>query len=185
MKDKTDDQLVDLIKENNKEAFKELFSRYESILLNYLSRFFYQSEIRDEIFQETILTMISKIHFYEARNDLQNSFKSWLFRIATNKAIDFKRKNKPKEIMLTENFEISLENQFINAEEIKLLREAISQLPKMQSIILTLRVIDNMSLKEISVICSINVNAVKQALYKARKNLMLNFIDIGGEYGAS
>lgn len=175
MNKKTDDQLVKLIKQNNKEAFRELFTRYESILLNYLSRFFSQAEIRDEIFQETIITLIEKIHFYSKRDDLQNSFKSWLFRIATNKAIDYKRKNKVKEIQLTEEWGLSLEHLLIEKEQVERFRSALQKLPKQQSIVLSLRVIDNMSLKEIALVCSLNINAVKQALYKARKNLMLNF----------
>lgn len=175
MKEKTDDQLVDLIKKNNKDAFRELFTRYESILLNYLSRFFAQAEIRDEIFQETIITLIEKIHFYSKREDLANSFKSWLFRIATNKAIDYKRKNKVKEIQVSEELGLSLESLLIEKEQIERFRAALKKLPKQQSIVLSLRVIDNMALKEISVVCSLNINAVKQALYKARKNLMLNF----------
>lgn len=175
MEDKSDDQLVELIQKNNKEAFRELFSRYESILLSYLSRFFSQAEIRDEIFQETIITLIEKIHFYSPRVDLQNSFKSWLLRIATNKSIDYKRKNKTKEIQVSEELGMSLEHLLIEKEQVERFRAALQKLPKQQSIVLSLRVIDNMSLKEISIICSLNINAVKQALYKARKNLMLNF----------
>ena len=73
-----------------REAFEEIVHRYERELYNYLYRYLGNSANAEDIFQKTFLTVLEECDKFEADRE----FRPWLYRIATNKAIDHLRKAK-------------------------------------------------------------------------------------------
>jgi RNA polymerase sigma-70 factor (ECF subfamily) len=70
------------------EAFEELVSQYKDSLYAFLRRFLNQSDLVDDVFQETLLQLyLSRDTF-----DLSRPFRPWLFAIAANKAKDALRR---------------------------------------------------------------------------------------------
>ena len=72
----------------DKDAFAELIKRYERPLRYFINRLLDNSELTEDIFQDTWLTVISRI--YSLREI--DSFPAWLYRIARNKVYQQHRK---------------------------------------------------------------------------------------------
>lgn len=163
-------ELIEDLKNGDKEAFSALYSIFESSLINHLYHMLGSHEKAEEIFQESMLKMIRKIDYYEHRPELKNSFKSWLFRLATNTAIDEIRKNKMNAFEIKEDDAIYFDpHEEINTS--KRINELISGLPSVQKTFLNLKLNEDLSHLEIATICGCHINTVKQGLFRARKSL--------------
>jgi RNA polymerase sigma-70 factor (ECF subfamily) len=73
-----------------REAFEEIVRRYERELYNYLYRYLGNAANAEDVFQKTFLAVLEGCDKFEAGR----SFRPWLYRIATNQAIDSQRKAK-------------------------------------------------------------------------------------------
>lgn len=58
----SEENLLDLIKNNQNEAFKFLFQKYYSRLLGYAIRFVQEKEIAEDIIQEVFISFWEKRH---------------------------------------------------------------------------------------------------------------------------
>jgi RNA polymerase sigma-70 factor (ECF subfamily) len=162
---------IQKLKLGDEEAFAYLYAQFESPLVNHLYKMLGRVEKAEEVFQEVMMTMIKKINFYEHRAELQNSFKAWIFRIATNHAIDELRRSKRKRIEFKEEFTADIAEDVIENDLSEKLGDLIMSLPVIQRTFLNLKVKEDLSHLEIATICGCNVNAVKQGLFRARKSL--------------
>ena len=83
----------------DKDAFAELIERYQAPLRYFISRLLENTQMTEDIFQDTWLTVIGRIH------SLKNidTFSTWLYRIARNKVYQQLRRKK-KLSKLDENF---------------------------------------------------------------------------------
>jgi RNA polymerase sigma factor (sigma-70 family) len=162
------------IRDGDEESFTFIYELYEKPLYNHLVKMLGSVSLAEEIFQEVMVSIIEKIDTYSHRNDLQNSFKAWAFRIATNLAIDEIRKNKRSSI-LQEDVQNIQGNDLSYNMEVKDTKERIhfhiQKLPLIQRTFLNLKINEQMTMKEIAVICKCEVNAVKQGLFRARKSM--------------
>lgn len=76
------------------EAFKELWERYYTAIKSYLRLLVKNKLFAEDIASDTFLKAFTKLELYNPRY----SFSAWIYRIATNTAIDFYRKDKKMEI---------------------------------------------------------------------------------------
>ena len=85
----SDEQLLLRYRTGREERiFAELVRRYEGELFSYLRRFVGSAEMAEDAFQATFL----QLHLKCDQFDMEKRLKPWLYMIATNKAIDSKRK---------------------------------------------------------------------------------------------
>jgi len=73
-----------------RETFDELVHRYERELYNYLYRHLGNSANAEDVFQKTFLTVLKSCDKFDA----SRKFRPWLYKIATNEAINCQRKSK-------------------------------------------------------------------------------------------
>ena len=74
----------------DREVFALLVRRYETELYNYLRRYLANAEMAEDVFQATFLQVHLKCdQFEEGRK-----FRPWLYTVATNQAIDARRRSK-------------------------------------------------------------------------------------------
>ena len=90
----TDKSLIDAHVKGDPKAFGELVRRYGDGLLGYLTRMSRNRHEAEDLFQETFKRVHEKAHTFRG-----GQFKSWLFRIATNAAIDGMRRGKGKRMV--------------------------------------------------------------------------------------
>ncbi len=80
------------VERQDRSAFETLVRRYQHEIYNYLRRYLGDDTQAEDAFQLTFVRVYEKAaHF-----DLNRRFRPWLYSVATNQAIDLKRKNKRK-----------------------------------------------------------------------------------------
>lgn len=89
--EKTDEELILEYLAGNEESFKNLITRYSKPLYFFAYRMTGKSELSEDILQEVCLKIWKKISQYKIGS---GTFKSWVFTIARNTAIDQLRKKK-------------------------------------------------------------------------------------------
>ncbi|MFM7208040.1 MAG: RNA polymerase sigma factor [Planctomycetaceae bacterium] len=87
---RTDEELIRRISaHDDDQAFETLVHRYEHELYGYLRRYLGDADLAEDVFQATFLRIHQKSdHFVEG-----NRFRPWLYAVATNQAIDARRRN--------------------------------------------------------------------------------------------
>jgi len=88
--DKTDQQLVLEYLNGNNDSFEKILNRYLKPVFNFIYRFSGGITETEDLTQETFF----KAWKYLKKFDPEENFKTWLFTIARNTAIDFLRKKK-------------------------------------------------------------------------------------------
>jgi len=76
------------------EAFKELWERYYTAIKSYLRLLVKNKLYAEDIVSDTFLKVFAKLELYNPKYN----FSAWIYRIATNTAIDFYRKDKKMDI---------------------------------------------------------------------------------------
>lgn len=117
--------------------------------------------------------------------DMDRKFSTWLFRIATNVAIDRLRKKKPDfyledkvkgtegltyESQLAADQELP-EDQVVNLEMQEWIQSEINQLPLKYRSAVILKYMEDLSLKEISEILDMPISTVKTRIHRGREAL--------------
>ena len=184
----TDEELLLAYRaEEDRDAFEELVKRYERELYNYLRHYLGDAEMAEDVFQTTFFLIHQKRELYEEGR----AFRPWLYRIATNQAIDAKRRNK-------RHTAISLDAQMQNDESTWNLyaaqlsseetdpsetaldmerghqvREAVEQLPETLRQVLYLVYFQGMKYREAAETLGIPFGTIKSRLNTAIKKLQL------------
>ena len=91
MFEKSDEQLIAKALQGNTQAWVNLLKRYEKTLYNYGIRMTGKREDALDLMQEVFISVYRNLASYHN----EGSFKSWLFRIAHYRCIEFYRRKKP------------------------------------------------------------------------------------------
>src|SRR5438067_7094687 len=91
----SDEELLKRFREGETPAFGLLLRRYEGELYGYLRRYLGDSELAEDVFQNTFLQLYTKIHQYETGRPVR----PWLYAIATNQAIDALRRQNRHQVL--------------------------------------------------------------------------------------
>ncbi|WP_285395247.1 RNA polymerase sigma factor [Lysinibacillus sp. fls2-241-R2A-57] len=102
----------------------------------------------------------------------ENNIRPWFFRVSLNQYIDLKRKKEQKNIYITEEIYSKLQHTdynfetLLNKDEIFYL---LKDIKKEYKEIFFLKYYYDLSYEEIAILLDIQVDSVKQKLYRARK----------------
>ncbi|KKQ79764.1 MAG: RNA polymerase sigma factor SigW [Candidatus Moranbacteria bacterium GW2011_GWD2_38_7] len=89
--DLSDSELIKVIHTQNREAYKELFARYQKKLFTYIFHLVGNKDETEDILQSVFQKTFKNIEHF----DTSRKFSSWIYRIAHNEAVNFlKRRSK-------------------------------------------------------------------------------------------
>jgi len=170
-----EEELLERARNGDDKAFSLLIENYEKYVYNVILRIVEEKEEAKDIAQETFIKAYMNIKTF--RKD--SSFKTWIYRIAVNTAMDYLRRKVRSKIDLVTTHEDGLEvKNFQTPEEvieqkltIEMVRKEISKLPLDYKVALILKDIEGMSYEEISNILKINLGSVKSRIWRARNLL--------------
>lgn len=173
MKEKTDEQLMDLVKKGDLDKASALFDRYHIKMYNYFLRMNYNRDISQDLTQNTFHRMLK----YRTSFNNHLSFKSWLYRIARNVFIDSKSEN---EIQFEKIEHYVSENDFTENEQnrkadLEALDLALQKLTNEQREIISMSRFQDIKYQEIAEILEISVSAVKVKMHRAMKKLRAHY----------
>lgn len=150
---------------------EEIYKEYFEAVNKYLFCLTRNSEIAEELTQETFYKAVKAINTYKGNCKLS----VWLCQIAKNSWYDYCKKNN-KNILVYENV---LENQYdITPEELTILNdEKISLYKKIQKLdaktkeVIYLRITGELSFKEIGIIMGETENWARVTFYRGKQKL--------------
>ena len=160
------------------EAFDALLARYQNRLFRYLVRFTADRAAAQDLFQETWLKVITRIHRY----DDSRPFEPWLFSVARNLAVDHLRKASPESLdepspageakiaRLGADEPGSLE-RLLERERRGQLERRLEELPALYREALSLRFEEEMTFEEMAQVLAAPVSTVKSRVQRALSTL--------------
>jgi RNA polymerase sigma-70 factor (ECF subfamily) len=172
-------------KGGDEEAFSALLDRYTAPIVNFIYRFTGSRDDAEDLAQEAFLRVYRSAASYQPRS----KFSTWLYRIATNVCLDYKRRKKRNPLQQAqpvivrtkegEEKEVEPHNASepaieVSAEERQRqgeVQDALASLPEKQRLALTLKVYEDKSYQEIADILSVSVPAVESLIFRARQSL--------------
>lgn len=146
---KTDQQLIEEVREGQRSSFSELVKRHQRGLLRLSMRFMKDLDISQDVVQEAFIKAYEKLHLFEGRA----SFKSWLYQIAVNTARNKLRENR-YDFSNIEDVHLSVsataETGLVHTAVSEMIQAEVDRLPFKQKTALVLRIYEDMSFAEIA-----------------------------------
>ena len=130
-------------------------------------------EDADDVMQNVMIKAWTKLDSFQKEARIS----TWLYRIAINESLDFMRRKKTRQMVSTDEGEISVARQlmadeyFDGDETAALLQEAIAQLPDVQRTVFNLRYFDDMKYSDISQMLQTTEGALKASYHLAVKKI--------------
>ena len=184
----TEAELLARCRRGEAEAWDELFDLHYAAA----GRFIFQlspdfsREDSEEICQEVFLSVIKNLKSFQG----ESQFQTWLFRIAVNKARDYREKRMAAKrggtqsivSLQAENPETGLapdppdslpapDENLMNAEQMALMRESLDRLDEPCREIVELRYLGDLSYEELSAALKLNVKTVSSRLSRCLDRL--------------
>lgn len=183
-----DKELVRRTLSGERDAFEMIIQKYQHPLVNFIARMIGDYEQALEFTQEVFVKSYSSLRSYKTRF----SFRTWLFKIASNHIIDYWRKKKintfsidhPKQqdddsflIQIPSN-DYPVGKKFELEEIQQKIETALQKIPAYLRELFVWRHINNFSYEEMAEIKSLPVGTVKNRVYQAKELLRKQLEDL-------
>lgn len=177
----TDEQLALEYIDGNNRAFDLLLTRNQSKLYSYILFVVHDRDTADDVFQETFVKVITKLH--QRKYTTSGKFSAWIMRIAHNVIMDWYREQKAEKIVeptidndlsnlsSREVLEGNIENQFVFEQVLEDVKKMMNLLPPTQREVVFMRFYQNMSFKEIAEMTNVSINTALGRMRYAILNL--------------
>ena len=183
-----DEKLVQMAREGEREAFERLVQRHQKGLVNHLYRLTGHRDGALDLAQEVFI----KVYLSLASFDPRYRFTTWLYRIASNCAIDQMRKKQPQTCSFDQHPESERRDppeetvpgsgpsphEVLRARELHdRLDDAVQELPSGYRQLILLRHRQHCRYDEIARIMNLPLGTVKNRIFRAREMLRHSLAD--------
>ncbi len=190
LKEMTDKELLWALRDGEEMALDELIERKTNPLLKMVYRILNDTEEARDIVQVTFFRLWEK----RDRFDDRWSPNTWIYRIATNLAIDQLRSRRSRQKSL-EPIRFYLQDSFASRsrrdraqvhenEVMGIFQELAAELTEKQRTVFLLREVEGMASKEVAQIVGCRESTVRNHLFNARKHLRRGLLERYPEYAA-
>ncbi|MBI4753333.1 sigma-70 family RNA polymerase sigma factor [Candidatus Desantisbacteria bacterium] len=158
-------------------AFEQVYKEFSGFVYNISLKITGNSHDAEEVTQDIFMKIYHKLKTFR----FCSSFKTWVYRIAVNTAINYQRSSIKKESQRVDFETIALtvsddkataEDNIIKQEDSAQLDSLLQALKPEHRVCLILREIEGLNYREIANILEIPVNTVRSRLKRAREALM-------------
>lgn len=171
----SDEEVVEIVRSKNKEAYKEIMRRYSKKLMRYIMYMTQDYDGASDIVQEAFIKAYTNLQGFNPKK----KFNSWLYRIAHNEAINFFNRHK-RYVSFDEKVNVTsgelVEDNFVKKELKRHTDYCLSKMPMIYREPLSLFFLEEKSYDEISDILRIPVGTVGTRINRA-KRLMKNICE--------
>ena len=173
MVDLDDQSNIRRVLDGDTSSFSWLVEKYKDMVFTVCFRVLRQREDAEDTAQNVFIKAFRNLHSFNGNS----KFSTWLYTIAYRTAISKTKLQKIETV--TEDFQIDI-NTEISFPQLELLKEqeqelyvkqAISELPEIEAVIISLFYLDENSIQEIVEITNLTASNVKVKLHRARKQL--------------
>lgn len=179
----TETEFIQQLKNRSRASYSKLLDDFQNKVFATCLSFVPNREDAEDITQDVFVEVFNSISKFKGQSKLS----TWIYRITTNKCLEFIRKrNTKKRFAFTQSlsggdFEIDRTHYFTemnhpgiileNKEKSETLFLAINGLPEAQRLVFTLHKIEGKSYQEISDITDKSLSSVESLMFRAKKNL--------------
>jgi len=166
----TELDLIARAQRGDRHAYGELVRRHRAGVVNVVYRMCGDAHLAEDAAQEAFVRAWQHLPGYRPRSP----FRNWVYRIATNAALDAMRRE-PETVDLDElplaDSHAGPESAMMRKERAGLVRQAVLSLPPASRVVLVLREYEGLSYREIAEVADIPIGTVMSRLNYARSRL--------------
>src|SRR5277367_622504 len=171
------------VKTGDESAFSFLVQKYRRPMVGYMYRLCHNPSTAEELAQEVFLRV------YRSRTSYEPSakFTTWLYRIATNLAVNHARDTRHERVENTVRLDepdqetgttpdladdtLSAEEQILKQERLAAIRNVVNALPERQRVAVIMHKYQQMDYREIAGVLKLSESATKSLLFRAYETL--------------
>lgn len=183
MENLDDDYIIHLFHDEKREeeAFRLLVNKYKERLYWHIRKIVISHEDSDDILQNVFVKIWQGLKEFR----LESKLYTWMYRIATNEALNFLSEKRRKVHGNSDEISGALENTlesdpFFSGDEIqKELQKAVLRLSDRQRLIFNMKYFDDMSYDDMSQVLEVAVGTLKATYHNAVKKIeaILKIVD--------
>jgi RNA polymerase sigma-70 factor (ECF subfamily) len=161
-------KVIALVRAGEVDAFAEIIEHYQAPIVRFLYRLTGNYEMAKDLAQDTFLQAYKGI----LKTDAELSFKAWLYRIATNNALQHRRRKKLLSFIPFTSHEDDIPvagNRSDYPGEKLAINEALLKIPEEQRTCLVLHFVEGFKYREIAETLGCSEEAVRKRVARGRK----------------
>jgi len=179
----TDAEVMLRVKAGDQSAFDYLVQKYRRPLVSFMYRMARNTAAAEDLAQEVFLRVYRSRQTYEA----SAKFTTWLYRIATNLAVNHARDTRHERPEVTVSLDepdeesgttldvadgtITAEEALVRRERMLAIRAKVEALPERQKLAVIMHKYQQMDYKQISDVLKLSESATKSLLFRAYETL--------------
>jgi len=171
------------VKAGDDSAFDYLVQKYRRAMMSFMFRMTHNAAVAEDLAQEVFLRVYRSRAGYEP----SAKFTTWLYRIATNLAVNHARDTRherPENMVSLDqpddetgtsmdvpDSSLSVEQAMVRQERLEAIRSRVQQLPERQRIAVVMHKYQQMDYRQIAEVLKLSESATKSLLYRAYETL--------------
>lgn len=179
----TDAEMMLRVKAGDDGAFNFLVEKFRRPMVSFMYRMTHNSAVAEELAQEVFLRVYRSRASYAANA----KFSTWLYRIATNLAVNHARDTRHERPEVTVNIDESdeetglavdvpdsspnAEQNILRRERLEAIKRHVQSLPERQRMAVLMHKYQNMDYKQIADVLHLSESATKSLLFRAYETL--------------
>ena len=179
----TDAEVMLRVKTGDESAFTYLVQKYRRQMVGFMYRMCHNPAAAEELAQEVFLRVYRSRESYEA----SAKFNTWLYRIATNLAVNHARDTRHERPEITVRLDepdqetgtmpdladgsLTAEEQMLRRERTAVIRKTVHALPERQRMAVIMHKYQQMDYREIAAVMKLSESATKSVLFRAYETL--------------
>lgn len=176
-------QLIEGIQQGDRKSFQILVETYQRLVVNTCLSIVHNKADAEDLAQDVFLEIFRTAENFRGDSKLS----TWLYRIATNRSLNFIRNNKRKRFWqsieetfaggrnnnseISENRSDQPDHEITDRQRKEMLHRAIDKLPEKQRVAFTLNKYEDLSYQQIAEVMEITLASVESLIHRAKKNL--------------
>jgi RNA polymerase sigma-70 factor (ECF subfamily) len=171
------------VKTGDESAFTFLVQKYRRPMVGFLYRMCHNPSTAEELAQEVFLRVYRSRETYEA----SAKFTTWLYRIATNLAVNYARDTRHERPEVTVRLDepdketgttpdladesLTVEEKLVRRERLAAIRSKVNALPERQRMAVIMHKYQQMDYRQIADVLKLSESATKSLLFRAYETL--------------
>jgi RNA polymerase sigma-70 factor (ECF subfamily) len=165
------------------QAFDYLVEKYRRAMINFMFRMTHNQAVAEELAQEVFLRVYRSRASYAA----EAKFTTWLYRIATNLAVNYARDHRQERIagsvsldepdaetgttMDLPDHSLTAEQNLVRRERMAAIRQQVMDLPERQRMAVLMHKYQELDYRQIAEVLKLSESATKSLLFRAYETL--------------
>ena len=181
--EKSDADVMLAVAAGDEAGFNYLVGKYHRQIIHFLYRMVHNEAVAEELAQEVFLRVYRSREGYRA----EAKFSTWLYRIATNLAVNHARDNRHERMAPTLNLDepdaesgtrpevadddLNVEQSMLREERMAAIRAQVAALPERQRMAVLMHKYQEMDYRQIGEVLKLSESATKSLLFRAYQTL--------------